>query len=331
MIYPRAMLVALLLLTAADPGPALGPPRLPAGTERVYHGTADEVGRGVSNPFRKRHELEVRLLVLASHPGGSDCAVLTRVWPLADPVVAGPATALTGRGTPVRGDPSVRLDLIRVDPRGRVSRLPTEPFAVGSGATAGPLPEPLPDSLPVIEAGFFVPLPPRPVRAGDRWEADAGDRWTVGQEVEWSGAAAVTVTAAWQSAGYDTPAAALTGWRRTDTLTVLPADGVAVALDRLAERREGGKVVGELRVSYARQSAGRLVGGLLKDATREVEAACRFAAELAPLVAQGPRADKKLVRQRLVKMERHLNDRPANVPFREAVEAVRASGEALLK
>lgn len=327
------MLLALALLTLADPGPALGTARLPAGVERVYAGTAEEVGRGVLNPFRKRHELEVRLLVLDSHPGGADVAVLTRVWPLADPVVAGPAAALTGRDVPTRGDPSVRLDLIRVDPRGRVGKLSTSPFTVGPSAASAPLPDGPPDRLPVVETGFFVPLPPRPVRPGDGWTdgTDPPTLWTVGDEVGWNGAAAVVVTGVRQTAGFDTPATALTGWRRADTLTVPPADGFAVVLERAVQRREGGAVVGELRVRYEQKSAGRLSGRLLEEVRREAEAACKFAADLAPLLAQGPRADPRLVRQRLVAVRKHLDDGPARGPFREAVEAVRAGGEGLLK
>lgn len=317
------MLAALLFMTAADPGLTLDPPRLPAGTERVYQGTAEEIGRELGNPFRKRHELEVRLLVLAAHPGGSDCAILTRIWPLADPVVAGPAAALTGRGVKERGDPSVRLDLIRVGPRGRVSRLATDPFAVGPSAVVEPLPESPVDRLPIIETGFFVPLPPRPVHVGDTWD-DSGLVWTVGAESSWHGAASVAVTASRQVAD------GVIGWRRADALTVLWADGFAVALDRTVERREGGSIVGELKVNYTRVAAGRLVGGLLQSARRECEAACGFAAELSPLIAQGARADKRLVRQRLVKVQRYLADRPVHLPFREAVEAVRAGGEALL-
>lgn len=332
MVYAPDMLAALLLLLGPEAGPLLNPPRLPAGTERVYAGTAEEVGRAVGNPFRKRAAVEYRLLVLETHPGGADCAVMTRVWPLADPVVAGPAAALTGRGVPERGDPAVRLDLVRVDPRGRAWLLPAEPFAVGPTASATPMP-PLPlDALPAVEAGMFLPLPPRPVAAGDAWETPDADRppvrWAAGRDVGWNGAAAVEVTAAQQSAGYDTPAAAVTGWRRADTLLVLPLDGFAAAVDRRVERREGGTVVGEVRLSYAQAEAHRLVGGLLREARRDVEFAGRQAAELAPLLADPARADTAAVRQRLVLLDRHLDAGRATAPFRQAVESLRRRCEA---
>ena len=331
MVYDPVMLAVLALLLVADPGPALGPPRLPAGVERLFRGEAEEVGRGVDNPFRKRHELEVRFVVLAAHAGGSDLGVLTRVWPLSDPVVAGPAAALTGTGPPVRGDPSVRFDLIRVDPRGRVGRLPT---AVGPGVAASPIAEGPPDRLPPVETGLFVPLPPRPVRAGDAWpDADTlpPTAWAVAGEVAWNGVAAAEVSAVRQTAGFDSPDKVLVGWKRSDTLAVPPADGFAVRLDRQVRRREGGSVVGELRLTLAQKSAGRRGGGLLEDAKLEAEAACRFAAELAPLVAQGARADPKQVRARLARVQRYLDERPVGGPFRDAIEAVRVGGEALLK
>jgi hypothetical protein len=295
-------MLALLLLTLAD----LGPPRLPAGTERDFAGTAEEVGRSADNPFRKRSELELRLLVLASSADGADVAMLTRVWPLADPVVSG--------GPPVRGEPRVRLDVLRVDPRGRATGLPPPPL----------------DRLPEVDAGPFVPLPARSLGSGDRWTTPDGDRphlaWQVGGEADWNGAAAVAVAMSQQSPGFDTPAAAVEGWKRADTLTVLSADGLAVAVDRLTVRREGAAVVGEVRVSYRRTHAGRVVGSRLDEARHEIDAARRFAADLSAL---GGRPDPRAVRVLLARTSRHLDDRPPNVPFREAVEAVRRAAEGL--
>lgn len=334
------MPVTLLLLALAAPpaGPAVGPPRLAKGDELTYRGEVEEESRRVDNPFRKRHELEVRVFVFDAVDGTADCAVLTRIRTLTDPNLAGSATAVTGTD-PRRAltPPAVRLDLVRIDPRGRAVLLAPPPaprLHLDSLTPTRPVPASPPDAPPVTELGFLVPHPTHPVGIGSAWAtADAGRppvTWGVTREGVWNGASCLELTAGQQTDGWDTPAAAPTGWRRTETLLVAPSDGFAASVDRTVEHRQGVATVARLRVRYTLQPPARHLGGRYDDARREIEAAYRFAADLDPLLPAAHRTDPREFQKRLRKIDLYLEDTPAG-GFREAVEAVRRRCAAALR
>jgi hypothetical protein len=316
----------LLLLTfAAADRPAVAPPRLVKGDELLYRGEVEEESRRVGNPFRKRHQLEVRLFVFDAAHGTADCAVMTLVRTLPDPDLTGPAKAVTGTDPALLArPPAVRLDLIRVDPRGRVKLL--RPGAaprlyLDSHTATEPVPPNPADAPPVCELGMFVPLPTRPATVGTAWDADR-TRWEVTREGFWNGARCLELTSSQQTDGWDTPAAAPTGWKRTETVLVAPADGFAASVERTVEHRQGAVPVGKLRVAYTLQPPARHLGGRYADARREIEAAYQFAAELAPLLPVAHKTDPRVFKTRLRKIDQYLEDHRAG-GFREAVEAVR--------
>jgi len=331
-----ALLLSCVALGAPD-GPAVGSPRLARGDELVYHGQVIEAGTRVDNPFRKRHDLEVRVFVLDVRTGFADCAVMTSVRPLYDPVVAEPAAAVTGTD-PARQQlpPAVTLELIRVDDRGRVLLLapPAGPPPVPVNASTATKPAPLTplDTVPVVELGMFIPLPAKPAAVGATWATAEPGRppvvWTCGRESVWNGCRCVEASAVQQTDGWDRPAVAVTGWRRTETAQAVPADGFASTVRRRVERREGATAVGWVEVSYELQAPSRHVGRRYDDVRREVEAAYAFASELAPLVAKANKLDPRRFREKLSKIEVWLEEQPAATGFRPALEAVRRRCEA---
>ena len=319
---------------AAD-GPVVGAPRLAKGDELVYVGQVEEAGERIGNRFRKRHELEVRVFVLAATGGFAECAVLTRVRPLADPAVAGPAATVTGTDPAGQLTPAaVRLELIRVDPRGRVVRLapPPGPLALGP-TTPTQAAQPLPlDTPPTVELGPFVPLPAKPAALGTTWDSTEPGRppviWSAAREAVWNGGRVLEVTAIQQSDGWDRSDLVPTGWKRTDTVLTLPADGVACAVTRRVERREGASVIGWVAVSYESRPTVRHHAARYEAVRRDVETAYVLAAEVASLLPRAGKTDPNEFRSRTTRIDRYTADHPFRTGFREAIDAVRRRCEA---
>jgi hypothetical protein len=325
---PVAKLLLLTLLVPAD-GLSVTRPRLLRGEELVYHGGVVEAGEKVGNRFRKKHELEVRLFVLEVRDGVADCAVLTCVRPLPDPAVASGAAFATGADPAAKPvPPAVHLDLVRIDTQGRAALLapPAGPPPIPLGAsTRTAIVPPLPtDVPPLIELGMFVPLPAKPSPLGTTWATAETGRppllWSAAREGVWNGGRCVEVGVSQQTDGYDRPADAVTGWRRTDTILVMPSDGYACSVKRKTERREGASVVGWVEVGYSLQTLQRHHGARYSDLRREIEMAYWFATEFTPLLATrtGPQAFRALGR----KIDDFIKDQPAKTGFREALESV---------
>lgn len=326
---PLAKLLLLSLLVPAD-GLSVTRPRLLRGEELIYQGEVVEAGEMVGNRFRKKHDLEVRLFVLEVRDGVADCAVLTCVRPLPDPAVASGAAFATGSDPAAKPvPPAVHLDLVRIDAQGRVALLtpPAGPPPIPLGAsTRTAIVPPLPtDVPPLIELGMFVPLPAKPSPLGTTWAtAEAGRPpllWSAQREGVWNGGRCVEVGVSQQTDGYDRPAAAVSGWRRTDTLLVMPSDGYACSVKRKTERREGAGVVGWVEVSYSLQTLQRHHGARYADIRREIEAAYWFANELTPLLAKS-RNNPQVFRALGRKIDDFIKDQPAKTGFREALESV---------
>ncbi|HET6574619.1 MAG TPA: redoxin domain-containing protein [Fimbriiglobus sp.] len=332
-----ALLLSCLTVAAPPDGPAVGSPRLARGDELVYRGEIVEAGTRVVNPFRKHYELEVRVFVLDVRTGSADCAVLTSVRPLHDPVVAEPVAAVTGVD-PARRQlpPAVTLELVRVDDRGRVVLLapPAGPAPIPLSASTATKPAPLTplDTVPTVELGMFLPLPAKPAAVGVTWAAAEPGRppvvWTCDEESVWNGGRCIAVTATQQTDGWDRPAIAVTGWQRTEALLVVPADGFASKVRRHVKRREGDSTVGWVEVRYELQPPNRYVGLRYDDVRREVEAAYAFASDLAPLLAKANKVDPRQFEVKLSKIVVWLEEQSAATGFRPALEAVRRRCEA---
>ncbi len=329
--------VALLLVgvSAGPDGVSVGGPRLARGDELHYAGEVQEAGDRLGNRFRKRHTLEIRVFVLEATRDTADCAVLTVVRPLPDPGVTAAVVAIGAARVKEVAAPSVRLDLIRMDDRGRVRLLRPAagppPLPLASADTAAPPSFPL-DSPPVAEFGFFVPFPAAAVKVPSTWDAVEPDRppigWKATAETVWNGGRCLELTAVQQSTGYDQPDAVQTGWKRTESVIVSPADGYASTVTRTVVRRDGRDTVGSLKVTFEQQPRNRAIGVKYAATRREVETAWALAEELKELLAQGKKVSPDDFRARAVKVDQYLAESAAGTAFRPAVEAVRRRLEA---
>ena len=331
-------IAAGLLLTglapAADPL-ALTGPQLARGDELVYTGEIVETGDRIDNRFRKKYEIAVRVFVLDVRRGHADCGVLTSVRPLDDALVVDAQVIASGAGGGRKPSAAaVRIDLIRVDDRGGVKVLAPKigppPLPLDKDTPAADPPPPPTDTVPLVELGAFVPLPITAVRTGDTWDVSETARpplvWTAKDGVIWNGRRCVEATAVQQTDGYDQPDKVRVGWKRTDSVLVSPADGFASTVTRTLVRRDGGDRVGSVTVRYELQPSNKHAGGKYADTRAEVEAGWAFAARHGEWVKAKFRPDE--MRARVTEIDRYLDERPANTPYRVAVEAVKRRYEA---
>ena len=118
---------ALLLLSSspsAPPALAVAAPRLQRGDELVYTGEIHESGERADDRFKKKHLLEVRVFVLEVAENSADCAVMTAISPQDDAKIADAVIVVSGANNGKnRSLPTVDLQLVRVDSRGRVQSL----------------------------------------------------------------------------------------------------------------------------------------------------------------------------------------------------------------
>src|SRR5260370_18961546 len=136
-------------------------PRLSQGQELVYHGSYAEEALDRDVQFSRSYRLESRLFVLDRTTRMTDVAVYT--------VFRAPASASTRQIEPAPS--SARLELIKVNPQGRVS-------GEQGLVTAIPL-----DGPPTLECGAFVEFPQGRISAGPVWQLAQDNRpprtWTV--------------------------------------------------------------------------------------------------------------------------------------------------------
>ena len=329
---PAAALLFLTAALAAPPGQVLSAPQLVRGDELVYRGEITEASDRVGNRFRKSSELEVRVFVIEVRPGHADCAVMTRVRPRTDPVITSATVAVTGSNTPQAVvSAAVRVDLARVDSRGRVQIVMAPPgppplLIRDDTPKTGPPANPL-DGPPLVELGMFVPLPAQTVLVGDTWNMAEPDRppvrWTAEKEAIWNGGRVVHLAGVQQTDTWNQPMASPSGWRRAESVLASPSDGLIVAVHRKIERRDGANVSGWVEIRYELQPPARHVGVRYTDVRRDAEAAIGFAADLAPLLSQVGKCDAREFQTRLLKLDRYLTDNPVPTSFRDGIEAVR--------
>jgi hypothetical protein len=326
-------LVLLLLTAAAPPGPALPPPAFTPGDEIVYAGEVHEASERIDLPYRRKSAIEVRLFTLAAGPDGADLAVLTSIRPLDDPHVAAAVKGVTG-AAPDRSPAAVRLDLVRVDARGRVRRLappPGPPLPLTAATESAPPPPPPLDAAPPVEVGMFVPLPEKSPAVGESWEAADPGRppaaWEAKAAAVWNGAQVVEAAGLQQSADWEKPTAGWTAWRRADRVWASPVDGLARVVHRQTERKENGTRVGWVVVRYEMKPPTPHRGESYQQVRKEVEYAYSFAAAADPLVPRAVELGPKPFEAIIARIDRYEADHPATA-YREAVAAVRRRCEA---
>jgi peroxiredoxin len=318
-------LLALAATPAADKV-ALSGPRLARGDELVYQGEVTETSDGTAGRLVKKWAVEVRLFVFTDGKDGCDCALLTSLTPKPDEFIKEAVKATAGNATKDSAA-AVRLDLIRVDDRGRVLLLhpePTLPLAIDAKTPTSAPPRLPTDGPAAIELGMFLPLPAAGVSVGDTWDTPEPDRppavWAAKQTAVWNGRRVADVTGLQQTDGYESPKNARHGWQRLEALYMSPSDGVVSAFTRLVTRREGAEQVGSVKTTLELQPTVRQTGVKYRDTRAEAEAAWAFAAELEHLRAGRAKADVLDAHRREV--VRFTDARPGGGGFRPALNAV---------
>ena len=316
---------ALLLLSSsptAPPALAVAAPKLQRGDELVYAGEITESSDRPDNRFKKKHLLEVRLFVLETGAQSADCAVMTSLTTLPDEAVAKAVLVVSGSNpAKTRPAPTVHLQLIRVDSRGRTHLLePAGPLFAFDRAKLSPTPATPLDGLPLHELGYFVPLPVEGAKVGSNWAIADPARtpvvWTAKGETTWNGGRALELTAVQKSTGWDQPGSTVDGWHRSESILASPEDGFASAVHRDISRRRGGDIVGRIGTKYELQQTNRYVGTRYTELRNEIERAWQFGQDLP---AQRNSAEWQT---RLGKIQRYLDDRPTGTSFRPAVESL---------
>jgi hypothetical protein len=326
--------LGLLVLTAAalPDGPALSPPTFTTGDEIVYVGEVHEASERIDLPYRRKAAIEIRLFTLSVGQQGSDLAVLTQVRPLDDPQIAEAVKTVTGV-VPDRSEapPAVRLELIRVDARGRVYRLtpPPGPPPIPLSArtpTAPPPPVPL-DAPPDREIGMFVPLPEALPTTGETWMVNDPDParppavWQAKPPGIWNGAQVIEAAGLQQTTDWDEPKFGQTAWRRADRIWLSPVDGLARVVHRQIERKAGNDRIGWVVVQYEMKPPTPHRGESYLRVRKEIEHAYAFAATADPLLPQAVQLGSKRFELMIAAIERYKKDHPATA-YREAVDAV---------
>jgi hypothetical protein len=303
-----AGLLSLSLLAPAAPGPTLE-----RGAEYVYAGTVTEAIDRPGTRFRRRHDLEVRVLVLEKLPGRADAAVLTLL-----------------RNTDAdRGPPVARLDLVRIHEDGTTHLLlPTGPAPLRFDAnTPGrALPPPPLDAFAPAEFGAF---PPRSRAKQDTWTAPEHGRpdvtWQTGGTGFVSNERCVELRGVQKSATWDRPQGAVTAWERTETVWASTQDGSARRVHRVVRHRDGLGTDDAIRVEtrYELRTQARLLGPTFARYRTEVEAAYAPGAEAEPLLREAVRLGPQPFAVRLARLDEFLTDTAPGTPYREAALTVR--------
>lgn len=312
-------MIATLLLVGCvlAPGQA-GPdwslaPRLSRAQEFVYGGTFVEESTGGNVQFNRAFRLESRVLVLDAGMKGAEVALLT-ILKAREP--AG-SKAIT---KPDAVPNSVRLEIVQVDPQGRVTGRPNL-------SLAAPL-----DGPPTLEYGTFVETPRRRVGLEHSWECGEDGRplrlWKVTGTELIDGVRCVKLLGTQQSEDWAQPRADCTAWRRRDSVWLDPVVGVAHRLERVIERRAPAhqeptsKAVLrcdlESSLQYPRQS--------FEARRNEIQQARALADTLAPILPD-PAGHEAQIDGLLAKIKNHLDHEPPS-PYREAVLHVKRRAEA---
>ena len=328
-MFALVLLLCGLSFQSSETPITLAGPTVRVGDELIYRGTILEASEHVAGRFRKKHDLEIYLLVLETRSGSCDCAVMTKITTWIDPAVADPAESMTGRVSGER-KPAVSLKLIRLDNRGRVMLLdlgdgPPPLLFSAESATSPPPPMPL-NMVPEMELGMVVPLPRQPVTLGTQWETTESKRppivWTAQRESTWNGARSVQVRGIQQTDAWARPLDAVAGWQRAETLWVTQSTGLASRVERKITRREGSNIVGWIEVNYELQPMNRYVGPRFADARQEVELAFSCDRALETLLTSHRHSDAEFASLQ-ARIDRHLQARPVGSAYAEALHAVR--------
>jgi peroxiredoxin len=297
----------------ADRGDWLLTPRLIRAQEFVYSGSFAEEATGASVQFNRAYRVESRILVLQTGAKGTEIALLT-VLKARDPGNA--RTIAKADAAPS----SVRLELAKLEARGRLSAEPNVSLAV---PIEGPA---------TLECGVFVESPRRRVGPDQRWEVGEDGRplrvWKITGAELVDGVRCVKLLGTQHSDDWDKPRGDHMAWRRRDTVWLDPVMGIAHRLERIIERRDPARQEPthrsilrcdlESNMQYPRQ--------LFDDRRNEIHQAHVFSGGLTPLLPD-PAKHVTQLEALLAKIKNHLEHEPPT-PYREAVLQVKRRAEA---
>jgi peroxiredoxin len=324
-MFTQSLVVAALVL-AAPPAAGTGP-NLEKGLEVRWTGTFTEASFRPGVRAIRTYDVDTRLFVLDTGDYGAEAVLFTRVFLKPDRKGIEPPAGI------------VRLELVRIDPKGKVSILPSPADPDNPVPKARPWPPVQLTGLPAHEAGMFFEFPDKPLKPGLTWAREDAGRpivnWKVADAETFRGQPALKVVAEQKTAGYYGDRVRHTEWRKQETLTVHPANGYALRLERILEKRDPEADELSFRSVLSVEQQGKMTypGRLYDERREEGLHAAAFTAMLDRALAtggrEGPRPFEAVARRAQV----YLADHGASdtVPYREAILAVRKRAESAAK
>src|SRR5262245_1560153 len=321
-MYSQTLMLAGLVLAA--PPEATGP-RLEKGLEVRWAGTFTEASFRPGVRSIRTYDVDTRVFVIDTGDHGADSVIFTRVFLRPD------------SKTPPSG--VARIELARIDPRGKLSVLPSAADHDNPSPKARPWPLVQLQGLPCPDAGVFFEHPDKPLKVGLVWSREETGRpivsWKVTDADSFRGQPAVKIVGEQKTTGYYGERVRQAEWRRQDTLSVLPGNGFASRLERIVERREPEADELAFRSVLTLEHQGRVVysGRLYEERKDEAVNAAAFTAMLDRLLAAGGRDGAAGFESLVRRIEKYQSDHGASdtVPFREAVVFVRKRAESAAK
>ena len=324
-MFAQTMVVAGFLLSA--PPTAEAGPRFEKGLEVRWAGTFTEATFRPGVRAVRTYDVDTRLFVLDTGDHGADAILFTRVFLKPDRRTADPPAGI------------VRLEYVRIDPKGKVKVLPSPADPDNPDPKARPWPQVQLQALPAHEAGYFFEFPDKPLIPKLTWAREDAGRpvinWTVADADSYRGQPAIKVVAEQKTSGYYSDKIRQAEWRKRDTLTVIPANGFASRLERVIEKRDLEAEELSFRSVLVIEQTGRIAypGRLYEERRQEGLHAAAFTAMLDRALATGGREGSKPFEAVARRVRAYLSDHGAynEVPFREAVVAVGKRAESAAK
>lgn len=319
-------MVAAALLLAAPPGEPSGP-RFEKGLELRWTGTFTEASFRPGVRALRTYDVDTRLFVLDTGDHGADAILFTRVFLQPDRRTAEPPAGI------------VRLEYVRIDPKGKVKVLPSPADPDNPDPKARPWPAVQLQGLPSHEAGLFFEFPDKPLKPGLTWAREDAGRpivtWKVADADSFRGQAALRVVAEQKTAGYYGDKIRQAEWRKQETLTVNATSGYACRIERVIEKRDPEAEDLSFRsVLKLEQDVRMTFSGRLYDERRQEGLhAAAFTAMLDRALKTGGREGLKPFDMVARRAQAYLSDHGAydTVPYREAILAVRKRAESAAK
>ena len=316
-----AQTLILVGLLSGDSLPELTGPKLEKGLEVRWAGQFTEASFIPGVRTVRAYDVETRLLVLAVDENGTDVALFTRVF-----------LKQIGKTTEAPAG-AVRLELARVDRKGRVTAVPSPADPDNPAPKAKPWPAVKLQGLPYYEAGMFLELPDAK-KAGvkDSWARDEDNRpamaWKVTDVESFRGLFGLKVVGLQATAGFAKPTGARQSeWQRKETLCILPALGFASRFERVIERRDPDGEDLAFRSVLTLEQTGKLTysGRLFDERREEAVTAAAHTAMLDRLLADGGRGGPKPFEALVRRIDGYQTDHAGgdSVPYREATQAIR--------